>query len=633
MNRRESSTQGLIVAFSLAALATAIWAANHRFHGLTGDGELYAMQALARLDTAFGTDLYLKYESQDRYTVFSPLYALAIQALGLRTAAVTLYVAATLWSLVAAWWLVRRLSERRAAWAALAIMAVTIAQYGAYTVFHVAEDFVTARSFAEALILTALAAHFAARPRLALLLAVLAFCLHPLMATPGILLLLCLWVPPRISAAGAVAGVLAVLAIAAGSLVAPPTWHWLRRVDPAWLEVIRERSQFVFLQLWRLDDWKLNVRPFASLGFTLGAVADPRIRSLSRAALLVGAAGLAVALIAGTLGPVALLLEGQAWRWVWITSCVAVLLIAPTMAAVWSDAKCGPLCAALLLCAWTVSPLDPLACLGLTLGLWLVRPYITPRVAIYLRWASFALAVIVLAWTIAVALNNATSASPESGRESAWLARLRNVVGTPTAALLLFGLPAWLVLRARHWRMPLALGIAGAIGAACLLPGSLRQLQTAGSAAEIAEFADWRNAMPDPAQVFCVGVPNSAAFVWFTLRRESYISADQSAGVIFSRPTAMEVQRRSAVVAALEEPTWKIMTRLSKKPGPEPQGKVLGPQLSAAVLGEICRDPELGFVVGRQNVGFGGLRHGQPGPFKDWYLYDCRQVRRLSPAA
>ena len=98
-------------------------------------------------------------------------------------------------------------------------------------------------------------------------------------------------------------------------------------MDAPWLDVVRERSQFLFLQLWSIHDWDVNARPFIYLAFTAVAVADERIRKLCAAAALVGAAGLAVAFIGGLVGPVAILVQGQAWRWVWIAVFISVVLV------------------------------------------------------------------------------------------------------------------------------------------------------------------------------------------------------------------------------------------------------------------------------------------------------------------
>ena len=69
----------------------ALWLLLTPYAGLSHDAQAYAFQALARLDpTVLGQDVFLKYDSQDRYTVFPLIYATLIQAFGLETTASSL---------------------------------------------------------------------------------------------------------------------------------------------------------------------------------------------------------------------------------------------------------------------------------------------------------------------------------------------------------------------------------------------------------------------------------------------------------------------------------------------------------------------------------------------------------------
>ena len=80
------------------------------------------------------------------------------------------------------------------------------------------------------------------------------------------------------------------------------TAHSFVVMDAAWLEIVRERSQFLLLQFWRAKDWSLNARPFLRCPLSLLAINDARVRKVGATAILVGAAGLTVALIASLVG-------------------------------------------------------------------------------------------------------------------------------------------------------------------------------------------------------------------------------------------------------------------------------------------------------------------------------------------
>lgn len=625
--------QRSVAAVALILLTVCIWSLTHRYRDLVGDAELYALQALSKLHPALATDLFLQNDSQDRYTVFSRAYAWLIGWAGLHEAARDLFLVCSAWFLVAAWLLVRRLSGAATAWLSVLLLMMTTGQYGSYGVFGFFEEFLTARSVAEALIVTALACFYFGQRLCGLGIAVAALVIHPLMAFPGVLLIACLWAGLRTSIAAALAGIGAAALIAKGAQLTHQPDGYLALIDGEWLTVVRERSQFLFLQLWRFTDWKNNALPFANLGLTLLVVRDPRIRQLAFAGMVVGATGLAVAWIASTIGPIALLLQGQAWRWVWIPSFLSILLVAPTLAAMRADSHCGALTIVTLLGAWTCAAVDTWLGIGLAAILWLSRPWLTDRIGYLFRWAALALAVVLAAWTIGTALTTLGAPSPESGREAPVLALARNVLGLHTTTLVLAGIIYWLLTRTRSVWVPALVCVPLASVAVATMPGAMLQVVTAGTPSEIAAYANWRAAIPTGANVAVSGVPNATGFVWFTLDRPSYLSVDQSSGVVFSRATALEVKRRSDVLAPLLYPSWKLMTRLTLAASHTPMPEVDAKPLTAAGLASVCRDDTLVAVIAHEFIGFGALRHDGNGSFKGWYLYDCRTVRAASVPA
>src|SRR5882672_7666533 len=90
-------------AVALTLVLLALWSFTHLYQGLTGDAELYALQALARIRPGLAADLYLQNTSQDHFTFFSPLYSWFIRLLGLQSAALALTLLFAAWLLIAAW--------------------------------------------------------------------------------------------------------------------------------------------------------------------------------------------------------------------------------------------------------------------------------------------------------------------------------------------------------------------------------------------------------------------------------------------------------------------------------------------------------------------------------------------------
>src|ERR1700722_19374928 len=92
-----------LIPLSIALLPVTLWSALHGYHGVTGDGQIYAFQAIARLYPNLTADLYLQNGSQDQFTLFSPVYAWCIGLLGLEGAARLLTLVCSAWFLAASW--------------------------------------------------------------------------------------------------------------------------------------------------------------------------------------------------------------------------------------------------------------------------------------------------------------------------------------------------------------------------------------------------------------------------------------------------------------------------------------------------------------------------------------------------
>jgi hypothetical protein len=633
MHSSNPGSESKFATLCIALMLLTLWLVLHGYHGITGDGQIYAFQAFARLNPRLAVDLYLQNTSQDQFTLFSPLYAYCIGLLGLENAARLLTLVFTVWFLAAAWNLVRFIAGRDAAWLAVATLSIIAGDYGSSGVFQILDPFLTARLPAEALIITALSCHVRGMKRLGLLLALGSLLIHPLMALPGLLLIVCLGLPIRVGAIAAIGGAFATLAIAVVAVNVPMASHVLTVMDASWLNVVRERSQFLFLQLWSAHDWDINAQSFISLGFTAVAVADERIRKLCAAAALVGAAGFSVAFIGGLIGPVAILVQGQAWRWVWIVVFIGAALVPFTALQVWRDEKCGPLCALLLVSGWTLPGVDGTVCVSIALILWLTRAQISSRLATHSRWASAALGVAMVVWTLVKCWAIVSPPTHPLGRVTFGVVQMQNIFALKFPAVLLCALVWWSVRVGRTTWVPMLLSTMLLVLSICAFPAAFKQTRTLGAAADIHEFADWSNAVPPTSTVLVAPPHDVGAFVWFTLGRPNYLALDQSSGVVFSRTTALEVRRRSQVLLPLMDPDWKILTNLRVKSGSRRrENEATTHPLTAKNLIQVCADPQLGFVISPEKVGFEPLRHDHAGAWKDWNLYDCGELRSALPA-
>jgi hypothetical protein len=622
------------VSLALTLMLVALWLTVHRYPGIVNDAGIYALQALVRIHPALGADLYLQNGSQDNYTIFSPFYALTIRCLGLRTATLVLTSSFITCFLVAGWALARELYEKDVAWLAVVALILIPGAYGGAGVFHFNDGFLTARIPAQALIAAALVLQSRNMKMWAVSMAVAAFVIHPIMALPGILLLFFLWLPTRIALIATAAGIASVLAAALIAKAAPHADGLLGVMDQQWLEVVLERSHFLFLDHWTTADWKLNAQPFVSL--TLTALVIPSTRRICVAAMLVGALGLAVALTASAVSPMAIVVQGQAWRWVWIPTFLCIVLLAPTAVELWRNRQCGPLCTVLLIIGWTYSSVDSLTCMSIALTLWLLRERIPDRGSLYLQWSAYLILLVIAIWITATSWNMIAGGSAESGLEPLLLARIRNIAKLDTFAVFAtVGIWLWL-RRVRSFAAVAAVSAAFLAASVYLAPKSFDQPKPTGSPALFAEFADWRAVIPATSTVFLADKFDAGTFVWFTLYRPNYLSISQSAGVVFSRATALEVKRRSEVVLPLEDEEWRLLQSFKggdKGDKKEPKKDTGYRPLTAENLKSVCSDPQLGFVIAKENVGFDPVVHTHGGSWKNWNLYDCRTVRLKAPVA
>ena len=137
----------MLAMIAMGSFALAVWLLQHPYTGIRHDSTLYTLFALAKLhpDT-LGGDIFLRFGSQDKYTAFTPLYALAIVSLGLEHAAAFLTFASQAALLVYAWLLARRFMSPPMATLGVALLAVMPGEYGPGDMFHLMEGFLTPRA-------------------------------------------------------------------------------------------------------------------------------------------------------------------------------------------------------------------------------------------------------------------------------------------------------------------------------------------------------------------------------------------------------------------------------------------------------------------------------------------------------
>src|SRR6267154_3673856 len=167
-------------------IGIATWARSHSYRGIFHDAGLYTLQALARLHPdSLTEDVFLRFGSQDGFTIFSPIYAAASRLLGVEWAGATLTLLLQWALLAAAWILARAVMPSSMTIFGVAVLIAMPGDYGPDRIFTCIEPFLTPRMAAEALVLGSLAAALGQRKALAVSLGIAAVLIHPIMAMAG----------------------------------------------------------------------------------------------------------------------------------------------------------------------------------------------------------------------------------------------------------------------------------------------------------------------------------------------------------------------------------------------------------------------------------------------------------------
>jgi hypothetical protein len=571
-------------AAALVLLCTVFWALSHSYRGLFHDARLYTLQALSHLSPeSLSQDVFLRFGSQDHFTIFSPLYATVIQVLGPESAAALLTLLSQGALLVGAWFLARSMLAPMPALLGVAVLVAIPGEYGTDRIFAVIEQFLTPRMAAEALVLGSIAAALNAHRLAALTLMALATLMHPIMAAAGVGVLLCLYAlnqRPRVGAA--LLGAAIVLSGCAAYLA--PAF------DPAWLQLVRDRSPYLFVSNWLLDDWGSVAVTLATLIVGMRTLASLQARRLCQAACLTTSGGLLLSFIACDTLHVVWLTQLQPWRWQWFGIATAALLL-PVILETCAVADVTGRITALLLTAASIFGANSFAiyaALSAPAAL-VLAPRLKPSETRWILLGAVAMLALALIWRVASNLEF-TDAHYIDTRIPAWRRDAMSFVHDGSLPLCVIALTWWL-MRTHRRRGLLALVSLAAAACLALLPQSWAQWnQRDFSPQRVAAFAAWRDIIPPGTQVFWPDLPLGA---WLLLDRPHYLSSAQSSGMVFSRRTALELQRRAAAL--------KSVVPLRESLAWDSAGDVY--RLSPQQLQGVCRLGVVDYLVTVANLG------------------------------
>jgi hypothetical protein len=556
-----------------------LWLATRRYLGVIQDARFYIVEALRGLDpTNFAHDLYFQFGSQGSFSLFPKFYLPLLPIFGVGVTGLLLTVVGqALWIFSLAC-LARTLVGGRYQLLSIALVIGMLNIYAPY--FGYGEAFVTARLFAEALTMLALAL-LPTRTLWSLALLGLSAAIHPLMTLPGLavaFVYLALGQPVWWAIAAAGAGCVAALAL----LGIPPFANLFKEMDPAWFAIVKAHTIQCFITRWSPRNFATALAALAWAVAALFAAGEQHRRFLM-AVLVVGVGGVLCALLGGDILHNVFVIEIQPWRSLWLLQLVSRIYIPLVLAAVLARTRFGSFQTTTLL----------------TLGLILLAS--VTRLVRYANSAEF---------------------TPLS---------LALVAGALAVLLVHLSLP--------QFRYPRIANVATALGAMFLL-ASLWQWDGRTTWTKFLESPtpppkELAALLPPKASVYW---EDNIEMLWLKMKRASYFSCDQGTGMVFYRDIAMAYRHRSDSFSSLNVSDFHLSD------GCKGLGTPPKPQRDRAGLQKLCRqEPGLDYVILASPLeGIQPRIWKSPIPFEDvrmtdgiyfalstdrFYVYSCSAVR------
>jgi hypothetical protein len=314
------------------------------------------------------------------------------------------------------------------------------------------------------------------------------------------------------------------------------------------------------------------------------------------------------------------IVQGQPWRWLWICTCVSLLVLPWLGIKLWARGRLGRATALVLAADYLLlgeAYLPPL--LALTAAVFAASIYATrmeegrQQLVVFGAWLVAVTAAVIAfgGFYINVSLHYFPQEPP---RLPVWIMVLRQ----STVYLLLVPVCVVLLIEAarRAHSLPRRWLLAALAGLACalVLPSAwMRWSSKEYGADDRAPFAAWRERIPADAQVLC---PGSPLFAWLMLGHPSYLSLPQEESELFSRPASTEMTRREHNLRGFPN---AIKARIA---APDPADPAAG------TLRDICdkTGSEVSYIVSFDDLGAPPIEHIPASPaarFADLKLYQC----------
>ena len=579
---------------SITLLIATLWLTTRPYVGVIDDSKFYTVQALnALMPGRFTEDLYFRYGSQDQFTIFSFIYAPFLGAFGIAKGNFILTVLGEfLW--VASLFCFARSMFSDEKMALIAVVAAIVLP-GNLDLLRSGEPILTPRLFAESFTLYAMGAMLRGHPLRSLVILCLSVIIHPLMTLPGLAVLFFYEAikRPALWLAGAGATI-AVLVFAISGV--QPFSRLLLNFDPAWLAIVRLRDYFCFITQWGIGIWLpvCNTFAIAALGLSL---AKPNERRFLFAVLVVSIGGFAVSLVGGDFLHNVLIVDTQTWRAAWLLAVVAHLFVGPALLRIKKHGQSTFTNAVFLvvfaLCLLALSGFIPQLCVvsaPMAVIAWLVTAWEHQRqhkIPTIIQFLVFLCVGLISAITIIFVYLAMVQLAQTP------IAFLQTARGITLTFFALIALLFYLTSSTRVHKLIIRpypmLFIAVTLVALAGFSWDQRSPWTKFVDTTATPPVALTSLLPGNSPIYWEG---DVTVPWFVLKRASYFSCDQGTGVLFSRGTAINYQRRYNNFQPLRTLDFGGVSWC-----PSAEGHVTTP-LNKADLSTVCKnDQGLGALV------------------------------------
>ncbi|QEY16536.1 hypothetical protein D0C16_11425 [Cellvibrio sp. KY-GH-1] len=522
-----------------------LWVLFFPYAGIMHDAQLYTLQALSHLaPELYQNDIFLRFGSQDSFTLFSPVYAVLIELLGVESAGALITLAGHCLFFSAVFLLAKRILSYSVAIFSVGLILVLSSSYGSERVFFYIEPFVTPRMLSEAFTLFFIAAWLDRKKIAATALLLVALLLHPLMGMAGVIFALSSIYMAHWRRLCLLAVAVIALLLIANNAQLLTRWQF----DAEWLSIIEDRNTYLFFYFWSMDDIANALVPLISLISACIFVSGDTEKRLAVAAVFTCVLAVLVHGIGGDVLHLTLVTQGQAWRWFWLVTLVAILLLPNLILKLWEVKAEGKTVAITLIAAWLMrSQLTGLvvAVWALVLVLALKKNWGTVLFWAFSKWMGIAL--LFLPVLLLVVVSHFHIGVVTALFDGSRLQDFSGVWHECALPLYLFFVCVLVYVSAYktvHIPVIFSFFLAACLAFWCLGKSWVPENRVA----KTQRLERLRELIPIGEDVFTFGPP---ATIWISLQRPSYLSGIQMAGIVFSRATAVEANRREKAILLL----------------------------------------------------------------------------------